>query len=374
MHNRGIVCRYGRRLHSLNDICLGARPRRPYLHGILNMQENIPLSSFTTLRAGGPARYFCVAGNTEELRAAVQFAKEKEQPLFVLGGGSNVLVSDEGFSGVVIKNEIKGARYEDAGNGCVRVAAGAGENWDELVSDTVACDLYGLENLSSIPGTVGAVPIQNVNAYGAHAQDTIESVEVFDADTEQIHTLTNNECKFAYRDSVFKSQKNLIVTRVAFLLEKNGNVNYEYKDLQKHFARKNIKRPTLAEVREAVVTIRRGKLPRIEEVGTAGSFFMHPVVAAEEAEKLKKVFPDALTVPYELGKEKIISGRLLDILGWKNVAEGGVGTHHTHALTIVNHGENNAREVYEFAQKMRHDVKEKTGIDLEFETQLIGKF
>ncbi len=333
----------------------------------------MPLGEYTTLRVGGPARYFFVACTGDDVERAVSFAKEKFLPIFVLGGGSNILVSDEGFPGVVIKNEIKGIEYEDHGD-AVLVTAGAGEVWDDLVRETVARDLYGLENLSLIPGTVGAAPIQNINAYGAHVGDTIESVEVFDSETMRVRTMSHAACGFAYRQSMFKKEKHLIVTKVTFILSRERAINGSYKDVEKYFERKRITAPTLAQTRDAVVAIRTGKLPDIKKVGTAGSFFMHPIVSQKSAEELQARFPDLSFVPYTEGAVKIIAGRLLDTLGWKGVREGNVGTHATHALAIINYGTHNAQEIYNFASRMKKDAKEKTGVEIEFEVRIVGDF
>ncbi|OHA79888.1 MAG: UDP-N-acetylenolpyruvoylglucosamine reductase [Candidatus Yonathbacteria bacterium RIFCSPHIGHO2_01_FULL_51_10] len=339
----------------------------------MKLQENIPLATFTTMRTGGPARYFFSAQSEKDVREAVQFAREQALPVFVLGGGSNILVSDEGFDGVVIKNEVRGVAYEEA-EGKIRITAGAGEVWEDLVADTVARGLYGLENLSLIPGTVGAAPIQNINAYGAQASDTIDSVTVFDTESMSIRTLSREECKFEYRDSLFKKKKQLVVVRVVFSLAREGTVNYSYKDLEKYFSRKNMSAPTLAQVRDAVVAIRTGKLPNVRTIGTAGSFFVHSIVSESDAEKVRREFPELLTVPYGNGTVKVIAGRLLDILGWKGVRQGNVGTHSTHALAVVNYGTDNAQEVYDFAQQMKKDAKTKTGVDLNFEVNLVGNF
>ncbi len=337
------------------------------------MQQNVSLAPYTTLRVGGPARYFFVAENEKDVEGAVSFAKKNDLPIFVLGGGSNILFSNDGFPGVVIKDEIGGITYENVDNG-VRVTAGAGVAWDDLVRETVERSFYGLENLSLIPGTVGAAPIQNINAYGAHVGDVIESVKVFDSETMRMRTLSNEECEFVYRRSIFKNKRQFIVTKVTFILSRTGTIDCSYKDIKKYFERKHIIVPTLVQMRNAIVAIRTGKLPDVRKMGTAGSFFVHPIVSQEQAEKLKEKFPDLSIVPYMDGMVKIIAGRLLDMLGWKGAREGNVGTHQTHALAIVNYGTDNAQEIYHFAERMRKDAKEKTGIDLEFEVHIVGDF
>ena len=202
----------------------------------------------------------------------------------------------------------------------------------------------------------------------------IESVEVFDSETMRTIVLSNKECEFEYRVSIFKKRKELLVTRVTFVLSKTGVVDYSYKDLEKYFGRKQIVAPTLAQVRTAIVSTRIGKLPNVKMVGTAGSVFVHPIIPQSRAEELQKRFPELLIVPYGSGTAKVIAGRLLDMLGWKGTRDGNVGTYATHALAVVNYGSNNAQEVYDFAERMRKDAKEKTDINLEFEVNLIGNF
>lgn len=339
----------------------------------IKILEQVPLAPLTTMRVGGNARFFVRVENVEELREAVVFAKERGLPFLVLGGGSNMFISDGGLDGVVIKNEILGVKFEDEA-GHARIIAGAGESWDGLVAQSIESGLYGLENLSLIPGTVGAAPVQNINAYGVNVSDTIEWVEVLDTQTMQVVRMKKEACEFKYRESVFKRNRNLIIVFVSFLLNKHGVVSAMYKDVEKYFSRKGIVAPSIADMRTAIIEIRRGKLPNPLNVGTAGSFFVHPVVLESRALYAQKLFPEISFIPTEDGYVKVISGRLLDLLGWKDYRQGNVGTYKTHALAIVNYGSNNAQEVFCLAERMRKDAKEKTGIDLEYEVRLVGKF
>ena len=342
----------------------------------MNIQENVLLAPFTTFRIGGAARFFVQVKNIAELKEAVGFAKEKNAPIFVLGRGSNVLISDDGFAGLVIKNEIKGIVEEDA----VRLIAGAGENWDNFVKFTVEeKGLYGLENLSWIPGTVGASPVQNIGAYGAEAKDTIEWVEVLNPTTLKIEKLLNADCQFGYRDSIFKHErKNNIILRVAFLLKKNAKLSVDYKDLQKYFEeRKSV--PSLCGVRDAVVEIRKAKLPDTAKIGTAGSFFKNQTISKTDYQKLLEKFP---TMPAFPVNEKIVTGQeqvkiptawILDnICGFKGVRRGEVGVYENQALVLVNFGKGTAKEVKNLADEMVACVKEKTGITISPEVEFVG--
>lgn len=335
----------------------------------MTIQENILLKDYTTFRIGGPARFFCIVTNEDELIEAVSFSKKKNIPFFVLGGGSNLLVSDEGFSGIVIKMEMKGVTFGDDGT----VTAFAGENWDKLVEQTVERGLYGLENLSYIPGTVGATPVQNIGAYGSEVKDTIESVHVLDVLKDEYKDLSNTDCKFSYRNSVFKEDpRRYIVISVTFGLKKDGKINAQYKDVQEHFAFKKIKEPTLKQMREAIIEIRKRKLPDVKDYGTAGSFFKNVIVSTSKAQELVAKYPEMIVHPVNDKKVKIPVAWILDNLcGFRGVKKGNVGTYKNQALVIINTGDATAAEIIALAQKMVDGVYEKTGIEIEPEVEYV---
>lgn len=347
----------------------------------MTIQENVPLAPFTTFRIGGAARFFVRAKTVDEVREAVTFAQGKNPdgkilPIFILGGGSNLLVSDTGFDGVVIKNEIKGIEFEEKDDECV-VSAGAGESWDALVSAAVEKGLYGLENLSLIPGTVGASPVQNIGAYGVEAKDLIDWVEVYNPESGKIEQLKNADCQFGYRDSIFKRErKNNIILRVAFLLQKTGAVNIEYKDLKNYFAEKGIGSakvlPTLQSVRKAVIEIRTKKLPDLAKVGTAGSFFKNAVITKIEAESLVKKYPELPVFQTDGDNVKVPTAWILDkICGFKGLRKGNVGVYENQALVLVNFGGGTAQEIKNLAQEMIVSVKQKTGITISPEVEFV---
>ncbi|MEN9614029.1 MAG: hypothetical protein RLZZ347_336 [Candidatus Parcubacteria bacterium] len=336
------------------------------------------LKEHTTFKIGGPAGEFVVASSEAELLSAVARAQKNNTPILILGGGSNMLVSDEGFAGVVVQMALKGIRYAEKGD-LVRAIVEAGESWDGLVADTVAQGLYGLENLSGIPGTVGASPIQNIGAYGAEVKDTIEWVEVLDKHTLKVKRLSNADCQFAYRHSFFKTPEGraLVVLRVCFLLKKNGVLNLAYKDIGEYGVRKNIMDFSLATLREAILEIRKGKFPDLTKFGTAGSFFKNPIISQEQYESLKIKWPNLpgfplSTINYQLLTFKIPLAWILDnVCGLKGTREGNVGLFQNQPLVLTNFGGATAQEVSDFAQKIIKIVFEKTGITIEPEVERI---
>ncbi len=340
----------------------------------MTIQENIPLKDHTTFKIGGPARYFVAVQSLDELKEATAYARTHSLPLLVLGGGSNVLISDHGFNGVVIKIEIKGIEIKDKDNETAEVIAGAGENWDSFVETTVKKGLYGLENLSLIPGSVGAAPVQNIGAYGAEVKDTIAWVEAFNCEIGEITHFSNEACTFAYRDSFFKKPENkkYIITRVAFDLLKQGMLNTTYKDIAEFVKNIPTDEITLQKVREIVIDIRSNKLPDINTVGTAGSFFKNPIVTQEKFDELRLKYPSLPGFAAAANFVKIPAAWMLDNLcGFKGFREADAGVYKNQALVLVNFGSASSQDIYSLAQKMTACVKEKTNIELEKEVQII---
>ncbi len=334
----------------------------------MKIEKNKSLKEFTTFKIGGSAQFFCAVENEEELVEAVAFSKAENLPIFVLGGGSNILISDEGFHGLVIKMEMKGVEYEGA-----RVTVQAGEDWDAFVEKTVEQGLYGLENLSLIPGTVGAAPVQNIGAYGSEVKDTIESVRVFDTAENVFKDFLNHHCEFEYRNSLFKREAGrYIIVSTTFVLKKDGKVNIGYKDLRDYFSTKNLSQPTLQEVRNAVVEIRTNKLPDVRKVGTAGSFFKNPIITHGQANELEKRFTGLPIFPVDDAYVKISLAWILDkVCGFKGVSKGNVGTYKNQALVLVNNGNATATEIISFAEEIKKVVRKKTGIEIEEEVQRV---
>lgn len=339
------------------------------------IKENVILAPYTTFRIGGPARYFCEVKTIEEVKNALRFSRENNLRFFILGGGSNILISDKGFDGLVIKMEINGLEF----NGEL-LSVGAGENWDYVVEEAVKRNLGGIENLSLIPGTVGGAVCQNIGAYGAELKDVLTSVKAYDARTGDIVELSNKECGFEYRSSIFKNNKNLIVFEAELLLLKSSKPNLSYSDLQKLFSSTQ---PTISEIRQAVIDIRQAKLPYPPNImpqilknkghlPNAGSFFKNPVVSESVFENLILKYPDLKWFNSNSGSVKLSAAQLIEKCGWKGKKYGGVGVSDKHSLVLVNYGNGMVEELIKLAGEIKESVKKEFGIDLESEVEMVA--
>lgn len=338
----------------------------------IEILENIPLKALTTMGVGGEARFLTHARSADDLKEAVSWAQEQKLPMFVLGGGSNTMVPDEGFPGLVIKVEITGITYENIHHGA-RVTVGAGEVWDDFVRDAVLRNLWGIENLSLIPGTVGGAAVQNIGAYGVEARKTIAEVEVFDIEKKSMKRMVGHKCKFGYRESIFKNDKNLIVTRVVFDLPHDSAPHLDYEDVKVFFKTKGVTTPTLQNIRDAIIAIRTDKMPE-KGVGTAGSFFKDPVVPMEHYEELKKQFPGIKAHLQGDNTAKLSAAWILDkVFNYKGMRKGDAGVSEKHSLILVNHGNASAQEIISLAEEINKNVKEKINVVLEEEVVLMGK-
>jgi len=347
------------------------------------IQENIPLAPLTTFRIGGPARFFVEAASTSEVQQAVTFARENELPLFVLGGGSNLVVADSGWPGLVLKVAISGIERQANSNGKMLFDVGAGESWDRFVSHAVAARCAGVECLSGIPGSVGGTPVQNVGAYGQEVSQTVESVLVFDRQDGQVRELCNEACGFSYRSSIFNTSERgrFIILRVRFALTPGGEPHLEYADLKRHFAGRET-RPNLAETREAVRHIRAVKgmviVPGDPDCQSAGSFFKNPVVTAEQhAELERRAAAKGLMLPAYpalVSHKKVSAAWLVEKSGFsRGYGFGHVGISSKHALAIVNRGGATANEVLALKEQIQQRVEEIWGVRLEAEPVFVGE-
>ena len=340
----------------------------------LLIEKDVPLAPLTTFRIGGNAAYFVRVKSAEELKAARLFATQKAGlPVFVLGGGSNVLIADEGFPGLVIKMELKGKEWREEGGGSVNLRAAAGEIWDDLVAEAVGRGHFGMENLSGIPGSMGGAVVQNIGAYGRELKDSLRSVEVFNLATGEFENLSKEECLFDYRHSLFKTDggEDRIITAATLHLNENGKPDLSYRDLEMYF--RGQPRPTVAAVREAVLEIRRKKFPPLAEVGTAGSFFKNPIISHKKFQELKETYPDMPHYFVDEEKVKIPAAWILDKIGnFRGLRKGPVGTYENQALVIVNWNDATAAETKSFAEEMKNDIGKKIGIELEEEVKTIG--
>jgi UDP-N-acetylmuramate dehydrogenase len=346
--------------------------------------ENIPLAPLTTIKIGGPARYFVEARNIGDVQEAVTFARSRDLSLFVLGGGSNLLVADAGWPGLVLKVAILGIEQRSGQNedGKVLFDAGAGESWDKFVSNAIMARCAGVECLSGIPGSVGGTPVQNVGAYGQEVAETIASVQVLDLKDNQVRELCPEACGFSYRASIFNTSERgrFIVLHVTYALTPGGHPRITYADLKRHFEGRETM-PNLAETREAVRHIRARKgmliVPGDADSQSAGSFFKNPILSEEQHEDLKqRAAARGLTVPTYPALEtrkKVSAAWLVERSGFaKGFGFEHVGISTRHALAIVNRGGATAREVIALQEQIQHRVEEIWGVRLEPEPVLVG--
>jgi UDP-N-acetylmuramate dehydrogenase len=347
------------------------------------IQDNVSLAPLTTLQIGGPARFLIEARSQSEVEEAVAFVRAKNLPLFVLGGGSNLLVADSGWPGLVLKIAIPGIeRRPGLNEGKILFAVGAGESWDRFVSHAVVAKCAGVECLSGIPGSVGATPVQNVGAYGQEVSDTIESVEVFDCKDGQIRELCAEACGFSYRSSIFNTTERdrFIILRVTYALTPGGEAHLEYADLRRHFAGRET-RPNLAETREAVRHIRALKgmliVPGDSDCHSAGSFFKNPILSEEQHQDLEKRSRarrlEIPSYPALEQRKKVSAAWLVEKSGFaRGYGFGPVGISSKHALAIVNRGGASAADILALKDQIQQRVEEIWGVRLEPEPVFVG--
>jgi len=343
--------------------------------------ENVALAPLTTLKVGGPARYFIEAQSISEVSEAVAFSQSNNLPLFVLGGGSNLVISDAGWPGLVLKVGITGINHRH-GHDEVVFEAGAGEDWDKFVGLVVAHNCAGIECLSGIPGSVAGTPVQNVGAYGQEVSNTIESVLALDLKDGQLHELCKEACGFSYRTSIFNTTERgrYIIVQVNYALKHGGDAYIAYADLKKYFAGWSVK-PTLAETRDAVRKIRAGKGMLItagdDDCRSAGSFFKNPILSAEQYQTLMaRAAAKNLQIPsYPAldAQKKVSAAWLVEHSGFsRGYGNGPVGISRKHALAIVNRGSATAADVLALKDSIQQRVDEIWGILLEPEPVFVG--
>jgi UDP-N-acetylmuramate dehydrogenase len=330
----------------------------------MKIEDNKSLQEYTTFAVDVHAKHFAVVNNASELRDLITHDLWQEQPHYILGLGSNILFTKD-YEGIIVFNNIKGFEILEEDQSSVTVKACAAENWHDLVMWAVNKNLWGIENLALIPGTVGASPVQNIGAYGVEAKDTIVSVDVIDLGTGRGLTLSNQDCKFEYRGSIFKKESNYFVTAVTFRLSKIRQPQLSYGSIVTELAEEGIEYPEVLDVAHAVIAIRQSKLPDVGEIGMGGSFFKNPVITREHAEQLRVQYPDMRSFDLPDENVKVPAGWLIEKLGYKGVQEGNVGTYHKHALVLVNHGNATGSEVWNFAQKIMSHVQQTFNINLE---------
>lgn len=335
----------------------------------MKWQENFSLKQYNTFGIDIYAKYFAGFSTVPALEELISNQKEK---LLILGGGSNILFT-KNFDGLVLKNEISGIELINEDEHYAYVKAGAGVNWHSFVLHCIAHDFAGVENLSFIPGNVGASPMQNIGAYGVEIKDVFERLEAFDLTEKKLVQFSLNDCLFGYRESVFKRKykDRFVIVSVTFRLKRNPEFNISYGMIAQELERMNIEELSIKAVSQAVINIRRSKLPDPAETGNAGSFFKNPTISNEQYKALKEKHSDMVGYPVADNKIKLAAGWLIEQCGWKGYRDGDAGCHAKQALVLVNYGIATGNDIYTLSEKILESVKSNFGIELEREVNIV---
>lgn len=338
----------------------------------MHIFQNKSLKPYNTFGIEAKAEQFVEVNTSEEVQVLCQTFNLVDRKLLVLGGGSNILLTGD-FSGMVIKVNLKGLDVIREDENHVWVKAMAGEKWHDFVVYCVNRNFAGVENLSLIPGCVGAAPMQNIGAYGAEIKDTFEELFAIEIESGKLVKFNNKDCGFGYRESVFKNELKgkYIIISVTFKLSKNPNLNTTYGAIQETLNKKGISNPSIKEVSEAVIAIRQSKLPDPKELGNSGSFFKNPEIHNEKFKSLKNQFPKMPGYPTNNGMIKIAAGWLIEQCGWKGKVVGNTGAHKNQALVLVNYGEATGAEILNLAKAIQESVQQKFGIQINPEVNII---
>lgn len=337
----------------------------------MNIRSNQSLLAYNTFRIDVNAKYFVEVSSVDELKEVLTSDVCKTNKLFILGGGSNLLLTKD-FDGLVIRLGIKGITVCEEGDD-VYVEAGAAEVWNDFVQFNVNKGFAGIENLSLIPGTVGASPIQNIGAYGVEIKDCFHSLTAIDIETLELKKFNKEECEFSYRESVFKNKfkGKYIICSVVFKLSKKANLKLHYGAIQDELNKRNILDPTIRDVADVVAHIRVSKLPDPSTIGNSGSFFKNPIIPKSLFETIQNKFPEIVSYPVDEQQVKLAAGWLIEQCGWKGKQIGNAGTWKNQALVIVNHGGASGKEIFDFSQAIIDSVYQRFGVSLEREVNTL---
>lgn len=338
----------------------------------MHFQTNISLKNYNTFGIQAKASNFIDVKSVGELQKLIQSETYRNNPVLVLGGGSNLLFTKD-FQGLVVKMSLKGLEKIKEDEREVIIKAGAGENWHQFVLFCIENGYGGIENLSLIPGTVGAAPMQNIGAYGVEIKEVLESLEAMDINTGEIKVFRNEDCEFGYRQSIFKNKLKgkYIIISVTFKLQKNPSINISYGAIKDTLSSMGVTRLTIKAVSDAVISIRKSKLPDPEVIGNAGSFFKNPEVEEKVFTDLKEKYPTIPGYPTTPGMVKIPAGWLIEQAGWKGKRVGETGVHKDQALVLVNYGNAQGKEILALAMEVQKSVKEKFGIEIVAEVNIV---
>lgn len=339
----------------------------------MRISENVSLRPYNTFGINAQARFFASFATTGELKELLQNLPVPDLPHMILGGGSNILFTSQLFNGILLKNEIKGIEVVGEDDEYVYVKAGAGETWHRFVMDCIAHNRAGLENLSLIPGNVGASPMQNIGAYGVEIKDCFYELEAYHMQDHALVTFNNTACEFGYRESVFKRRYKgqFAIISVTYRLSKHPKFNTSYGAIEQELQHMGVQELSIQAISQAVINIRSSKLPNPAEIGNAGSFFKNPTVDAVKYAALKVAFPDIVAYPVANGDYKLAAGWMIEQCGWKGFRDGDAGVHARQALVLVNYGNASGEEIYGLSQRVLDSVREKFGVELEREVNII---
>jgi UDP-N-acetylmuramate dehydrogenase len=338
----------------------------------MTVKYDASLQEYNTFGVKAQAKVMASFKSTQDLKMLLVNKDFEGLPRLILGGGSNLLFTRD-FPGLVLKNEILGIECINEDSDHFYIKVGAGENWHEFVLHCINNNWAGLENLSLIPGNVGASPMQNIGAYGVEIKDRFHSLEAFNLKTLETETFDRESCKFGYRESVFKNiyKDKYIIISVTFKLLKEPDLNTSYGAIESELERRGISNPGIKDVSDVVIHIRNTKLPNPAELGNAGSFFKNPVVSKDTFDKLSSEYPEMPHYPLNDGMIKLAAGWLIEQAGWKGKRVGNCGMHEKQALVLVNYGNASGEEIYEHSESVLTSVEEKFGISLEREVNII---
>lgn len=338
----------------------------------MEILRDVDLLPFNTFHIRARAEALARFRSVDELRTLLAAPELKGLPRLVIGGGSNILLTRD-WPGVVLVNEIPGIEVLEEDNDHVVVRAGAGVVWHEFVMHCVDQGWGGIENLSLIPGKVGAAPMQNIGAYGVEIKDTFDHLEALRISDGAVVRFNKEECRFGYRESFFKREGKgqYIILNVAFRLSKAPTVDTHYGSIKAELEKRGITSPTVRDVSDVVIAIRRSKLPDPSAIGNAGSFFKNPVLPREKADHILAAHPEVAHYPAGAGHVKFAAGWLIEHAGWKGFREGDTGVHRNQALVLVNHGQATGQAVYDLSTRVLESVREKYGVELEREVNVI---
>ncbi|WP_339806240.1 UDP-N-acetylmuramate dehydrogenase [uncultured Marinobacter sp.] len=333
------------------------------------LKKQVDLASLSTMATPARARYFLAATTVEQALAGLELAATEQWPLLILGGGSNLVFCDD-FQGLVLHMAIRGRRWTAVDEQGATLVLAAGENWHDAVLYAARAGYRGIENLALIPGTAGAAPVQNIGAYGMELADTLVSVKVWDRELQQERLLKPEDCQFGYRDSLFKQQPGrYLILEIRLRLSRRGEYRTGYGELAQWFGGVQPRSPL--EVTEAVMALRRRKLPDPQQLPNAGSFFKNPVVSEAVWQGLRQEWPDMVAFPAEDEQVKLAAGWLIERCGWKGYKNQTVGVHHKQALVLVNHSGGTGKEVMALASRIREEVHGTFGVTLEVEPGIV---